>query len=143
MDKNIFPPGWELAEDISQASTITTLTAGGTVDILTIKVPSGARLFIEGLTARVIDAGSDQITFQVLRNGMSVAPGLTAIPGVLFDYTGLFTIQRDVGPGDVIVQGVNSAAASIRAVASLKCYLLRQAARENTTRYVYEANEVQ
>lgn len=124
--QTIISPGWEIAEDLSQSSGIISLATVTKLNVcLTIKCPSGARLYVESLTARVIDAGSDQVTFYCLRNGMSIAPGLTAINGTLFDFTGPFLIQRDVSPGDITVYADNGGGGTIRVNVSLQCFLLR------------------
>jgi len=135
--------GWEQAEDISQSSGIISLAANSVLtECLKIIIPSGARLFIESLTARVIDAGSDSVVFYCLRNGMSVAPGLTAINGTLFDFIGPFLIQRDVGPGETTIYADNAAGGIIRVNVSLQCFLLRMIQDENnpgakSLRYAY------
>ena len=137
-------PGWEIAEDLSRASAIVSLVAGTTTDILTIEVPSGGRFYIEALTARVIDAGSDQVSFSVLRNGMSIALGYTDIPATLFDYTAQFPISRDTPPGQIVVKGNNNAAGIIRVNVALKCYLLRETRKAgNPLRFSYEFSESQ
>jgi hypothetical protein len=124
--QTIISPGWEIAEDLSQSSgIISLLTATKLNPCLTVKCAAGARLYVESLTARVIDAGSDQITFYCLRNGMSIAPGLTAINGTLFDFTGPFLIQRDVPPGDIVVYADNAGGGTIRVNVSLQIFLLR------------------
>lgn len=142
--QTIVMPGWEIAEDLSQASAIITLTGNTTIDMLAINVPSGGRFFVESLSARVIDAGSDQITFSLTRNGMALNIGLTDLPAVLFDYTAQFPIQRDTPPGRIVITGKNSNAGDIRAVASIKCYLLREKNKaQDTLRNIYEQSEVQ
>lgn len=124
--QTIILPGWEIAEDLSQSSGMVSLPASSLLNsVFTIKCPSGARIYVESLTARVIDAGSDQVTFYCLRNGMSIAPGLTAINGTLFDFTGPFLIKRDVGPGDITVYADNAGGGIIRVNISLQCFLLR------------------
>lgn len=126
MQHTIILPGWEIAEDISQASGIISLPTVTKLNVcLTVKCPNGARLYIESVTNRVIDAGSDQITFYCLRNGMSIAPGLTAINGTYFDFTGPFLIKRDVGPGDITIYADNAGAGAIRVLSSLQCFLMR------------------
>ena len=126
--QTIVTPGWEIAEDISISSGVFSLPLSSTNNqIMKVVVPIGARAYIESLTARVVDAGSDQVTFFVLRNGMSIAPGFTSIPGVLFDFTQSFALDRDTPPGDIIVFGNNTAAGAIRVVAALKIFLLRRA----------------
>jgi hypothetical protein len=124
--QTIISPGWEISEDLSQPSGIVLLSATSKLTVLmNIVCPSGARLYIEALTARVIDAGSDLVTFYCLRNGMTIAPGYTAINGTLFDFIGPFVIQRDVGPGNITVYADNASAGAIRVTVSLQCFLLR------------------
>ncbi len=138
MQANLFMPGWEIAEDLSQSSGIITLAGNAVTEVLSITIPSGGRAFIESFNARVLDAGSDQVTFSCLLNGMSIAPGYTEIQGALFDYTNAFLLGKETGPGKLVIRGTNTSAGNIRVIGSAAVFLLREIKKEeNMTRYVY------
>jgi len=141
MAETLVSPGWEIAQDLSQSSPIISLPALAPItECLKVICPSGGRLLIASMTARVIDAGSDQINFSCLRNGMSIAPGFTAISGTIFDFTSAFAINQDVGPGEIVIYASNAAGGIIRVNVTLQCFLLRRKVDEKSTmhpRYTY------
>lgn len=93
-------------EDFNAQSPITLCNAGQgytTTYLSLVKrtIPAGARFVLTGLSARVLDAGSNDIYFSVLRNGMVIDQGLTDIPGTVFDFTQRMDFQFDLAPGDI------------------------------------------
>lgn len=123
--------GWEIAEDRSESSSIVSLTALVTTEALSILIPSGARLYLESISGRVVDAGSDQVSFLTRLNGQPIIRGLDSIQAVLFDYTNDFSVKQDIGPGLLVISGKNDSAGPIRVVVSVKCFLLRSTYAKN------------
>jgi len=62
-------------------------------------IPSGTTFLLRTITAKVIDIGSEQITFAVRRNGAYPSQSLTNLSGVLFDDTKTIEVDEEFAPG--------------------------------------------
>lgn len=134
------PRGYEIADEFSRSGVITSVPAGAGVGIIaptilaTRNPPSGALLYIVELSARVVDAGSDQIFISLQRNGMFPFQAFFKIPGVQFDYTTKLTLDVSFTPAliEIVAHNISGTAepgagpaASIRCQAYWTGYLLR------------------
>ena len=75
--------------------------------LVTRIAPSGARIFLEYISCRAIDIGSDQISFALRVNGAFPVVGLTAIPGQMFDSNLRLDVQTEFSPGTFEIVAYN------------------------------------
>ena len=62
-------------------------------------IPTGTTFQLEKITAKVMDIGSEQITFSFRRNGTYPIHGLTNLSGAMFDDTKTMDVGEELPPG--------------------------------------------
>ena len=103
----------QAAGDFS-ASGVTVSVPGGSVGfpgrvtLVSRTLASGAAALLTKWSAKVVDIGnSDQIYFQICRNGQPIQSGLERIPGVQFDYQSQIELNLAVGGGELTIVALN------------------------------------
>ena len=119
------PNGYEIGDVLSQTSSVVTVPASGSVSLFSFIIPSGSKGYLADMTAKVIDAGSLDITFTLTRNGQPINPAYFSMNGSLFDYVGKKSIDEVVDAGTIELKARSVNGADIRLVADLTCYLLK------------------